>query len=181
MSWHEGVTLCMLTAMSLVAFPGLRHPVKLLWLSVVALSQAPDGGLGADTRDTVVSCSLVVILAVTPWSYVWRTYVVVAGDRSPGPCAPSASSCERARRTTRPIRQPTVHRSAKMTDGRYGYCSAYVKAYEPETVTELLATALDAEIDDGNLRLPGVVMDARTNPDTAPVSPPEMTSSAGRS
>lgn len=91
---YEGVTLCLLTAMSLLAFLGLRHPVKLLpllllesawkllWLSLVALPKAATGDLDATTTDTVFSCSLVVlILAVTPWRYVWRNYVIATGDR----------------------------------------------------------------------------------------------------
>ena len=90
---YEGVTLCLLTAMSLLAFLGLRFPVKLLplllfesvwkllWLSLVALPGAAAGELDAATTDTVVSCSLVVvILAVIPWRYVWRTYVRAPGD-----------------------------------------------------------------------------------------------------
>jgi hypothetical protein len=91
---YEGVTLCLLTAMSLLAFAGLRHPVKLLpllllesawkllWLSLVALPQAVTGSLDAATTDTVFNCSLVVlILAVVPWPYVWRTYVRATGER----------------------------------------------------------------------------------------------------
>jgi hypothetical protein len=91
---YEGVTLCLLTAMSLLALLGLRHPVKLLplllfesawkllWLSLVALPKATTGSLDAATTETAVSCSLVVvILAVTPWRYVWRNYVRATGDR----------------------------------------------------------------------------------------------------
>src|SRR4051794_24894617 len=91
---YEGVTLCLLTAMSLLAFLGLRHPVKLLpvllfesawkllWLGLVALPKAVDGNLDAATSEVLVNCSLVVlILAVTPWPYVWRTYVRTEGDR----------------------------------------------------------------------------------------------------
>jgi hypothetical protein len=94
MQFYEGVTLCLLTAMSLMAFLGLRHPVKLLplllfesawkllWLSLVALPKAITGDLDAATTETVVNCSLVVvILAVTPWQYVWRNYVRATGDR----------------------------------------------------------------------------------------------------
>ena len=90
----EGVTLCLLTAMSLLAFLGLRYPVKLLpvllfetawkllWLSLVALPQALSGTMDAATADVMVNCSLVVpIIAVTPWRYVWRNYVRVPGDR----------------------------------------------------------------------------------------------------
>ncbi|MET8355043.1 hypothetical protein [Micromonospora sp. NPDC005206] len=91
---YEGVTLCMLTAMSLLAFLGLRYPVKLLpvllfeslwkllWLALVALPGATTGDLDAAKTETVVSCSLVVvILAVTPWRYVWRNYVRATGNR----------------------------------------------------------------------------------------------------
>ena len=90
----EGVVACMLTALSLLAFLGLRYPVKmlpllvfesawkLLWLAVVALPSATAGDLDAATQEVVVSCSLVVvILAVTPWRYVWRQYVRSQGDR----------------------------------------------------------------------------------------------------
>jgi hypothetical protein len=102
---YEGVTLCLLTAMSLLAFLGLRHPVKLLplllfesvwkvlWLSLVALPKATDGSLDAATTETAVSCSLVVvILAVTPWGYVWRNYVRATGARWRCPAA-----CQSAR------------------------------------------------------------------------------------
>ncbi len=91
---YEGVTLCLLTAMSLLALLGLRHPVKLLpllllesawkllWLSVVALPRATAGSLDTATTEVAVNCSLVVIiLAVTPWGHVWRTYVRANGDR----------------------------------------------------------------------------------------------------
>ena len=91
---YEGVTLCLLTAMSLLALLGLRHPVKLLpvllfeslwklgWLSLVALPRAATGDLDAATADVVANCSLVVvILAVIPWRYVWRHYVLAAGER----------------------------------------------------------------------------------------------------
>jgi hypothetical protein len=92
---YEGVTLCMLTAMSLLALLGLRHPIrllplllfesawKLLWLAVVALPQALSGhGLDDATSEIAVNCSLVVvILAVIPWRYAWRAYARSAGDR----------------------------------------------------------------------------------------------------
>jgi hypothetical protein len=90
---YEGVTLCLLTALSLLALLGLRHPVtllplllfesawKLLWLSLVALPRSIAGDLDAATTEAVVSCSLVVvILAVTPWRYVWRNYVRSPAD-----------------------------------------------------------------------------------------------------
>ena len=94
MPLYEGVTLCLLTAMSVLAFLGLRYPMRLLpvllfetlwkvlWLSLVALPKAVAGDLDAATSDLAVRCSLVVvIIAVVPWSYVWRTYVRAPGDR----------------------------------------------------------------------------------------------------
>jgi hypothetical protein len=90
---YEGVTLCLLTAMSLLAFLGLRYPVsllpvllfesawKVLWFSLVALPRAAAGEFDADTAELAVDCSLVVvILAVTPWRYVWRRYVRAEGE-----------------------------------------------------------------------------------------------------
>ena len=55
---------------------------KLIWLTVVALPKAPAGSVDAATQDVLVACSLiVVILAVTPWRYVWHQYVRATGDR----------------------------------------------------------------------------------------------------
>jgi len=95
---YEGVTLCLLTAMSLLAFLGLLHPVRLLpvllfestwkvlWLGLVALPQAVSGDLDAATTKVLVNCSLVVlILAVIPWGYVWRTYGVGTHSRLSSP------------------------------------------------------------------------------------------------
>jgi len=91
---YEGVTLCLLTAMSLLAFAGLRHPAKLLpvllfesawkvlWLGLVAAPRAVAGDLDAASTDVLVNCSLVVlIVAAVPWRHVWRSYVLAAGDR----------------------------------------------------------------------------------------------------
>lgn len=91
---YEGVTLCMLVAMSGLAFLGLHHPVrmlpvllfeaawKILWTGLVALPKALSDDLDHDTGQVLTSCSVVVlVLAVIPWSYVWRTYVRSAGDR----------------------------------------------------------------------------------------------------
>jgi hypothetical protein len=91
---YEGVTLCLLTAMSLLAFLGLRYPVKLLpvllfeaawkllWFGLVALPMALDGGLHGGFSTVAVNCSLdVVIIAVIPWRYTWATFARAAGDR----------------------------------------------------------------------------------------------------
>jgi hypothetical protein len=57
----EGVTLCLLTAISILAFLGLRYPIKLLpvllfesvwkllWLALVALPKAATGDLDLAT------------------------------------------------------------------------------------------------------------------------------------
>jgi hypothetical protein len=89
----EGVVACLLAALSVLALLGLRYPVKLLpvllfestwkliWLSVVAVPAAASGSLDAATQEVLVNCSVVVvILAVTPWRYVWRHYVRAPGD-----------------------------------------------------------------------------------------------------
>ena len=91
---YEGVVAVLLTAMSLLAFLGLRYPIrllpillfeclwKLIWLGVVALPAATAGSVDAAMSKVLVNCSLViVILAVVPWGYVWRHYVVAKGDR----------------------------------------------------------------------------------------------------
>jgi hypothetical protein len=91
---YEGVTLCLLTVMSLLAFLGLRYPVKmlpvllfeaawkLLWFGAVALPRALDRGLHGGFSTVAVNCSLsVVIIAVIPWRYTWTTFARTPGDR----------------------------------------------------------------------------------------------------
>ncbi len=93
MPLFEGIVAVLLTAMSLLAFLGLRYPVRLLpillfeclwkviWLSVVALPAVVAGTVDEAMSDVLFSCSLVVIiLAVIPWGYVWRQYVTAEGD-----------------------------------------------------------------------------------------------------
>jgi hypothetical protein len=94
MPLFEGVVAVLLTAMSLLAFLGLRYPVrllpillfealwKLIWLSVVALPAVVAGDVDDAMSEVIVNCSLVVIIvAVVPWRYVWQRYVVAKGDR----------------------------------------------------------------------------------------------------
>ena len=88
----EGVVAALLTAMSLLAFLGLRYPVqllpvlvfeslwKLIWLAAVGIPHLVAGDMDAQLSSVFFSVSLVVIiLAVTPWDYVWKRYV-----RAPG-------------------------------------------------------------------------------------------------
>src|SRR5919202_5562691 len=90
----EGVVAVLLTAMSLLAFLGLRYPVrllpillfeslwKLIWLGVAAPPAATAGSVDTAMAKVLLNCSfVVVILAVVPWGYVWRHYVVAKGDR----------------------------------------------------------------------------------------------------
>ncbi len=90
----DGVVLCLLTAMSLLAFLGLRYPGrmlpillfesawKLIWMSVVALPALMAGNMDTRTHEVLISCLwVVIILAVIPWRYVWKQYVTATGDR----------------------------------------------------------------------------------------------------
>jgi hypothetical protein len=55
---------------------------KLLWLTVVALPTAASDDLDPRTSEVMVNCSLVVVvLAVIPWRYVWRTHVRAPAER----------------------------------------------------------------------------------------------------
>ena len=89
----EGVVACLLTAMSLLAFLGLRYPVRMLpillfeviwkviWIGAVAIPRLVSNDLNAEASDVLFSCSfIVVIVAVIPWRYVWRRYVRSPGD-----------------------------------------------------------------------------------------------------
>ena len=83
----EGVTLALLTAMSLLALLGVLRPVKLLpvllfettwkvlWLGLVAVPHLIAGDMSPAMTEVLISfIPEVVIIAVTPWDYVWRTY-----------------------------------------------------------------------------------------------------------
>jgi hypothetical protein len=89
----EGVVVCILTAMSLLALLGLRYPVgmlpillfeviwKVLWLAIVALPHLFANDMDATTGQMLFSMLFVVpIIAVTPWDYAWKRYLRVRGD-----------------------------------------------------------------------------------------------------
>lgn len=89
----DGVVTCLLTAMSLLAFLGLRYPVRMLpillfevawkaiWIAAVAIPHLVADDMNAATSAVLFNCSFVVIvLAVIPWGYVWRRYVRTPGD-----------------------------------------------------------------------------------------------------
>jgi hypothetical protein len=89
----HGVIAAMLSALSLLALLGLRHPLrmlpillweigwKLFWLLRIALPLWLGGQLDPAAMETVIECAVVVlIVAVVPWDYVVRTYVRAAGE-----------------------------------------------------------------------------------------------------
>jgi hypothetical protein len=89
----DGVVTCLLTAMSLLAFLGLRYPVRMLpillfevawkvtWIAVIAIPQLVFGDMNAATWEVLFNCSfVVVIIAVIPWGYVWRHYARTPGE-----------------------------------------------------------------------------------------------------
>lgn len=90
----ESVVACMLVALSLLAFLGVRYPVqllpvmlfevawKLLWMGLVAVPLWAAGRLDEATTSVFFSCALVVVIvAVIPWRYVVREYLTTPGDR----------------------------------------------------------------------------------------------------
>ncbi|MFI5896606.1 hypothetical protein ACIA5D_41555 [Actinoplanes sp. NPDC051513] len=89
----EGVVTCLLTAMSLLAFLGLRYPVRMLpillfevswkaiWIAAVAIPGLVSDDLNAAAHAVLFNCCfVVVVLAVIPWGYVWRRYAKTPGD-----------------------------------------------------------------------------------------------------
>ena len=90
---YEGVVAVLLTAMSLLAFLGLRYPVamlpvlmfevgwKLIWMAVVGIPNLAAGDTNPQFTSVFFNvCFGAVVLAVTPWDYVWKRYVRAAGD-----------------------------------------------------------------------------------------------------
>lgn len=89
----EGVVAALLTTMSLLAIVGLRYPVqmlpllvfesgwKLIWFGAIAIPHLVAGDMSTEMGSVMSSVAVgVVILAVTPWDYVWKRYVTAAGD-----------------------------------------------------------------------------------------------------
>ena len=85
MPLYEGVTLCLLTAVSLLALVGVWRPErmlpvlvlevlwKVLWLSVVVLPRAVADELDAAFVEVAVNClPVIVVLVAVPWRYAWQ-------------------------------------------------------------------------------------------------------------
>jgi hypothetical protein len=90
----EGVETCMLVALSLLAFLGLRYPLQMLpillfelgwkfiWVAVVVVPLWISNQLDPATLQVFYSCLVVlIVLAVIPWRYVIAHYVRKPGDR----------------------------------------------------------------------------------------------------
>jgi len=89
----EGAMLCILTAVSLLAFLGLRYPIamlpilvfevlwKVLWFGIVALPHLLANTVDAPFESFLFNMLFVIpIIAVTPWDFVWNRYVRTRGE-----------------------------------------------------------------------------------------------------
>ena len=91
----RGVISSLLGAIWLLAFIGLKHPLRMLpllmfevawktiWLLAYGLPQWSSGQLPPTFADDVFAIGFGVILMpiVIPWGYVWRHYVVAPSER----------------------------------------------------------------------------------------------------
>ena len=90
----EGAQLCILIALALLAFLGVRYPIgmlpilmfevlwKVLWLALVAAPLLIANDLNGATESLLFSILFVIpIIAVTPWDYVWKRFVTTDGER----------------------------------------------------------------------------------------------------
>ena len=90
----EGAQLCILAAVSLLAFLGLRYPIamlpilvfevlwKVLWFGIVALPHLLANTIDAPFETFLLSMVFVIpIILVTPWDFVWKRYVTTRGER----------------------------------------------------------------------------------------------------
>ncbi len=99
----EGVETCMLVALSLLSFLGLRYPLQMLpillfelgwkaiWVAVVVLPLWNANQMDPATLSVFYSCLVVLIVAaVVPWRHVVTHYVTKQGD----PWRPSPGDIE---------------------------------------------------------------------------------------
>ena len=90
----EGAQLCILIALALLAFLGVRYPIgmlpilmfevlwKVLWLALVAVPLLIANDLNGPTESLLFSILFVIpIIALTPWDYVWKRFVTTDGER----------------------------------------------------------------------------------------------------
>ncbi|WUR14295.1 hypothetical protein E7V67_004100 [[Empedobacter] haloabium] len=89
----QGVVNCMLAVVGLLAFVGVRHPLRMLplllwemlwkalWVLLVALPAWRAGTMDEGIAATLFACAVgIVVPLALPWSYVWRRYVAEAGE-----------------------------------------------------------------------------------------------------
>lgn len=89
----RSVIAAMLAALSLLALLGLHNPLRMLpillweiswkavWLTRVALPLWLGGRLDGEALGTAIECTVVVlVVAVVPWDYVFRTYFAITGE-----------------------------------------------------------------------------------------------------
>jgi hypothetical protein len=89
----EGTKECMLVAMSVLAFLGIRYPLrmlpillfevawKLVWLGVVALPLWSNDKLEGATREQAGTVLwVVIIIAVIPWRHALTQYVMAPSE-----------------------------------------------------------------------------------------------------
>jgi hypothetical protein len=109
---NAGTVVAMfLGALSLLAVLGIRYPLKMLpllffellwkvmWLVAWGIPLWSAGQLAPDSEQTLISNLVGVVLVplVIPWGYVFKEYVLAAGDRwgkrvtASAPAAPAAS------------------------------------------------------------------------------------------
>jgi hypothetical protein len=91
----RGVVWSVLTAVSLLAALGIRHPLRMLpllffeflwkaiWMLAIGLPRRAAGPMDAATTDTffAVLLGIVVVPLALPWRYVWENYVRAPADR----------------------------------------------------------------------------------------------------
>jgi len=90
----EGAQLCILIALALLAFLGVRYPIgmlpilmfevlwKVLWLGLVAVPLLITNNLNGPTESLLFSILFVIpIIALTPWDYVWKRFGTTDGER----------------------------------------------------------------------------------------------------
>ena len=90
----QGVVICVLTAVSLLAILGVRYPVQMLpllmfelvwkaiWLLIVAVPLWIAQQMDAATWATASACLMGLIFPfVIPWKYVFANYALKGGDR----------------------------------------------------------------------------------------------------
>jgi hypothetical protein len=90
----HGATTSLLAGVSVLAFVGLRYPLKMLplllfelvwksiWLIAIAYPLWRANQMNSDVWESVQACIMGVVLMpiAIPWPYLWANYVTAAGD-----------------------------------------------------------------------------------------------------